>query len=159
MNSTEIQRIIDKQEKFFQSGVTLDIGFRLKALRKLRSLLVEYETELNEALRLDLGKHPAESYGSEHGLAIHELGIMIRNIKSWSRPQRARTPVIHWFAKSFYIFQPYGRVLIISPWNYPLQLLFLPMIGAIAAGNCILAKPSMHAVHTNRVMHKLISEN
>ncbi len=159
MNSTEIQQLIDKQEKFFQSGVTMDIGFRLKALRKLRSLLMEYETELNEALRLDLGKHPAESYGSEHGLAIQELGIMIRNLKRWSRPQRARTPVVHWFARSFYLYQPYGRVLVISPWNYPLQLLFMPMIGAIAAGNCVLAKPSMHAVHTSRVMHKMISEN
>ncbi len=159
MNSAEIQEIIDKQEKFFQSGVTLDTGFRLKALRKLRSLLREYGDELSEALRLDLGKHPVESYGSEHGLAIQELGIMIRNLKKWSRPQRAYTPMIHWFARSFFLYQPYGRVLIISPWNYPLQLLFMPMIGAIAAGNCVLAKPSMHAVHTNRVMHKMISEN
>lgn len=159
MNSAEIQEIIDKQEKFFQSGVTLDIGFRLKALSKLRSLLREYEDELSEALRLDLGKHPFESYGSEHGFAIQELGIMIRNLKKWSRPQRVYTPIIHWFARSFFLYQPYGRVLIISSWNYPLQLLFMPMIGAIAAGNCVLAKPSMHAVHTNRVMHKMISEN
>lgn len=159
MNIAEIQVIIDKQEKFFQSRVTLDTGFRLEVLRKLKSLLSEYENELSEALRLDLGKHPAESYGSEYGLAIQELGIMIRNLKKWSRPQRAYTPMVHWFARSYFLHQPYGRVLIISPWNYPLQLLFMPMIGAIAAGNCVLAKPSKHAVHTNRVMYKMISEN
>lgn len=159
MNSTEIQEIIEKQEVFFQSGVTLDIGFRLKALRKLKSLLREYDDELNQALLQDLGKHPAESYASEHGLAIQEIGMMIRNLKKWSRPQRAYTPIIHWFAKSYYLPQPFGRVLIISPWNYPLQLLFMPMTGAIAAGNCVLAKPSKYAVHTNSVMQKMISEN
>ena len=159
MTSTEIHELIDKQKKFFQSGVTLDIGFRLKALCKLRSLLREYADELSEALQLDLGKHPFESYASEHGLAIQELGIMIRNLKKWSRPQRAYTPMAHWFARSFFLYQPYGRVLIISPWNYPLQLLFMPMIGAIAAGNCVIAKPSMHAANTNCVMHKMISEN
>ena len=159
MNSAEIREINNKQEKFFQAGVTRDIGFRLRALRKLKSLLIEYEDELTEAFRLDLGKHPAESYASEHGFAIQELGLMIRNLKKWSRPQWARTPIVHWFARSFYLNQPYGRVLIISPWNYPLQLLFMPMIGAIAAGNCVLAKPSMHAVHTSSLIHKMISEN
>ncbi|MFC2080614.1 aldehyde dehydrogenase [Bacteroidota bacterium] len=159
MTIAEIQEIIDEQEKFFQSGVTLDVKFRLEVLRKLKSLLREYGDELIEAFMLDLGKSPAESYASEHGLAIQELGIMIRNLKRWSRPQRAYTPIVHWFARSYYLPQPFGRVLIISPWNYPLQLLFMPLIGAIAAGNCVLAKPSKHAVHTNRVMHKMISEN
>ncbi len=159
MNASELQELIVKQEQFFRSGITLDTGFRIRTLCKLRDLLREYHEELIEAFRLDLGKHPFESYGSEHGLAIQELGIMIRNLKKWSRPQRAYTPAVHWFAKSFYLHQPYGRVLIISPWNYPLQLLFMPLIGAVAAGNCILAKPSRHAAHTSRLMQKLISEN
>jgi len=158
MNSKELHQIIDKQEKYFQSGATLDIGFRLKALAKLKSMLLKYEDDICEALQLDLGKHPVESYASEHGLVIQEIGLMIRNLKKWIRPQRAATPMVHWFAKSFYLNQPYGRVLIISPWNYPLQLLFMPMIGAIAAGNCVLAKPSIHAPHTTRVMKKMITE-
>ena len=159
MNSTELQAIIDKQEQFFRSGITLDFGFRLTALKKLKSLLRDYNDELNEAFRMDLGKHPFESYGSEHGLAIQEIGIMIRNLKRWGRPNRAHTPMVHWFARSYYLNQPYGRVLIISPWNYPLQLLFMPLIGAIAAGNCVLAKPSRYARHTNEVMNKIITEN
>lgn len=159
MNNSEIQDIIEKQEKFFLSGVTMDISFRLTVLRKLRDLLHQYDNELNEALRQDLGKHPFESYASEHGLAIQELGIMIRKLKRWSRPQKAYTPMAHWFARSYYLNQPFGRVLVISPWNYPFQLLFMPLIGAIAAGNCVLAKPSRHAIHTSLVMQKLISEN
>ena len=159
MNKSELLSIIKKQDNFFHSGATLDIGFRLKALHKLKKLLKEYDEELTEAIRLDLGKHPFETYASEHGLAIQEIGIMIRNLKKWARPQRAYTPVVHWFARSYYLNQPYGRVLIISPWNYPFQLLFMPLIGAIAAGNCVLGKPSRHAVNTSRVMQKLISEN
>jgi len=159
MNNSEIQTIIDRQEKFFRSGLTMDTGFRLTVLRKLRDLLHQYDNELNEALFKDLGKHPFESYASEHGLAIQELGIMIRNLKRWSRPQKAYTPMAHWFGRSYYLNQPFGRVLIISPWNYPFQLLFMPLIGAIAAGNCVLAKPSRHAIHTSRVMQKLISKN
>ncbi len=159
MNKAELQEIIDNQEKFFRSGITLDTSFRFDALRKLRTLLRTHMEELEDALLKDLGKHPFESYASEHGFAIQELGIMIRNLKKWSRPQRAYTPMVHWLAKSYYLNQPYGRVLIISPWNYPFQLLFMPLIGAIAAGNCVLAKPSRHAAHTSRVMYKIISQN
>jgi len=159
MNIAELQGIINSQETFFQSGTTLDTGFRIKALVKLRNLLKEHDEEFNEALRLDLGKHPFEAYASEHGLAIQEIGIMIRNLKRWSRPKKAYTPMAHWFARSFYLNEPYGKVLIISPWNYPLQLLLMPLIGAIAAGNCVLAKPSRHAVNTTRLIQKLISEN
>ncbi|HEC43019.1 MAG TPA: aldehyde dehydrogenase [Bacteroides sp.] len=159
MNDSDIQVIIQRQENFFRSGITLDTNFRLDALRKLKHLLWDYDEQITEALKQDLGKHPFETYASEHGLAIQEIGIMIRNLNKWSRPQRAYTPMAHWFARSYYINQPYGRVLIISPWNYPLQLLFMPLIGAVAAGNCVLAKPSRHAAHTTRVMQKLISEN
>jgi aldehyde dehydrogenase (NAD+) len=159
MENIEIQNIIEKQEKFFRSGTTLDISYRLNALRKLKHLLTAHDHEINEALLKDLGKHPFESYASEQGLAIQEIGLMMRNLKKWSRPRKAYTPAVHWLAKSYYLNQPYGRVLIISPWNYPLQLLFMPMIGAIAAGNCILAKPSRHAVHTTRLMKKILEDH
>ena len=158
MSIEELQQIIKNQENYFCSGQTQDVDFRLEKLKTLRQKLIEYDQELNEAFRLDLGKHPFESYASEHGLAIQELGIMIRNLKKWARPQRAYTPIVHWFARSYFLFQPFGRVLIISPWNYPLQLLFMPLIGAIAAGNCVLAKPSRHAPHTTAMMNRIISE-
>ncbi len=159
MNISELQELIDEQEKFFRSGITMGAGFRLDALRRMRVLLRRYDAELTEAIRQDLGKHPFETYASEHGLAIQELGLMIRNLKRWSRPHRAYTPIIHWFARSYYLNQPYGRVLIISPWNYPLQLMFMPLIGAVAAGNCVLCKPSRHAAHTGRLMKKILDEN
>jgi aldehyde dehydrogenase (NAD+) len=159
MEKTELQRLINQQEQFFRSGATLDPGFRIKSLCRLRDLILTYEDEIYEALLLDLGKHPFESYASEHGLALNEIGIMCRNLRKWSRPQRAYTPLVHWFGRSFYLNQPYGRVLIISPWNYPFQLLFMPLIGAVAAGNCVLAKPSRYAAHTTLIMQKIIGEN
>jgi aldehyde dehydrogenase (NAD+) len=158
MDNTELKRLVETQEKFFRSGVTRDTGFRIKVLCRLRELIRSYDGEINEALRLDLGKHPFESYASEHGLAMQEIRIMCRNLKKWSRPRKAYTPMVHWVANSFYLNQPYGRVLIISPWNYPFQLLFMPLIGAVAAGNCVMAKPSRYAQHTTRIMKKIIEE-
>ena len=158
MSITEVQDIISLQEQYFRSGKTLDVNFRLDRLRALRKVLQDYDEELNQALLEDLGKHPFEAYASEHGLVIQELGIIIRNLKKWTRPQRVHTPMAHWFARSYFLYQPFGRVLIISPWNYPLQLLFMPLVGALAAGNCVLAKPSRHAKHTTAVMQKILSE-
>lgn len=159
INKAEIQKIVERQEKFFRSGTTLDTGFRLEVLKKLRELIRGSDKAINEALRLDLGKSPFETYASEQGLVLQEIGLMLRNLKRWSAPQRVYTPAVHWFARSYYLNQPYGRVLVISPWNYPFQLLFIPLVGAVAAGNCVLAKPSRHAVHTSRLMQKIISEN
>ena len=157
MSTEETQTLIKEQEKFFKSGKSKNVDFRLEKLRKLRKTLIELDEELNEAFRKDLGKHPFESYASEHGLVIQELGLMIRNLKKWARPQRVYTPMAHWFARSYYLYQPFGRVLIISPWNYPFQLLFMPLVGAVAAGNCVLAKPSRHAPHTTEIMKKIIN--
>ena len=159
MTHTEIKEIIKNQQSFFETGITREYSFRLKALKKLRSLVHDYEEELFEAFRLDLGKHPVESYASENGFVLQELNLAIRNLKKWSRPKRAYTPMVHWPARSFYRSEPYGRVLIISPWNYPFQLLFMPLIGAISAGNCVLAKPSQHAPHVFAVMNKILNDN
>lgn len=158
-NFPDLNEIISRQENFFRSGATQDICFRTDALSKLRGVIRKYDDELCEAFRLDLGKHPFESYASEHGLALQEIGIMLRNLRKWARAKRAYTPLIHWFARSYFRYQPYGRVLIISPWNYPFQLLFMPLIGAVASGNCVLAKPSRHAGNTSMVMKKIASES
>jgi aldehyde dehydrogenase (NAD+) len=159
MIQSEIQEICSLQQSFFDSGITHQISFRMKALKKLKKLIQDHEEELFNALREDLGKHPLESFASENGFVLQELSLMIRNLKKWSRPKRAYTPMIHWPAKSYYRSEPFGRVLIISPWNYPFQLLFMPLVGAIAAGNCVLAKPSQHARHTFMVMKKIINDN
>ena len=159
MIQSEIQEICNRQQSFFDSGITHQISFRMKALKKLKKLIQDHEEELFNAFREDLGKHPLESFASENGFVLQELSLMIRNLKKLSRPKRAYTPMIHWPAKSYYRSEPFGRVLIISPWNYPFQLLFMPLVGAIAAGNCVLAKPSQHARHTFKVMKKIINDN
>jgi aldehyde dehydrogenase (NAD+) len=159
MNIIEIQNIINKQKQFFESGITLDVNFRLDALKKLRSMIAGYESDIYEALRQDLGKPPFETYASENGLVLQELGMMIRNLKKWARPERVYTPMLNWPARSYFFKEPYGRVLIISPWNYPFQLLFMPLIGAVSGGNCVLAKPSRHAKHTSDLMARMISDH
>jgi len=157
MDRTEIQNIINRQKLYFESGITLDVNFRLNVLKRLRSLLIKHEADFYEALRADFNKPEFETYASENGLVLQDLGLMIRNLKKWSRPQRVYTQMLHWPAKSYFYREPYGRVLIISPWNYPFQLLFMPLIGAVAAGNCVLGKPSRHAKHTYELVSRMIS--
>lgn len=159
MTRNELTELCRRQQAFFDSGVTRELEFRLKALKDLRRLITENEKDLYNAFSQDLGKPPFESYASENGFVLQELNLVIRNLKRWARPRRAYTPMAHWPARSFYRSEPYGRVLIISPWNYPFQLLFMPLVGAVAAGNCVLAKPSRHARHTFLAMRKIINDH
>jgi aldehyde dehydrogenase (NAD+) len=159
MIQSEIQDIIERQTHFFASGITLDVQFRLDALKRLRGLLINHEKDIYKALMADFNKPAFETYASENGLVLQEIGVMIRNLKKWSRPKRVYTPMLHWPARSYYFMEPYGRVLIISPWNYPFQLLFMPLVGAVAAGNCVLAKPSRHAKHTYELMSRMVSDH
>jgi len=159
MDRKDLEDLLNRQRKFFETHKTKSIDFRLQALKKLRSVIKKYEPEIHEALRKDLGRPVLESIGGDTGLVLQELGLMIRKLKSWSRTRRTRTPLVMFNASSYYSFEPYGNVLIISPWNYPFQLLFVPMIGAMAAGNCILAKPSQRASSTSEVMFRMIADN
>jgi aldehyde dehydrogenase (NAD+) len=159
MDRVEIQNIIEKQKQFFESGTTLDVNYRLDALKKLKVLMLKHESDFYEALRADFNKPAFETYASENGLVLQDLGIMIRNLKKWSRPKRVYTPMLNWPARSYFYKEPYGRALIISPWNYPFQLLFMPLVGAVAAGNCVLGKPSRHAKHTYELMSRMISDH
>ena len=135
MDQIGIQNIIERQKNYFESGTTLDVNFRLDALRRLKAVLIKHESDIYEALRADFSKPEFETHASENGLVLQDLGIMIRNLKKWSRPKHVYTPMLHWPARSYFYKEPFGRVLIISPWNYPLQLLFMPLVGAVAAGN------------------------
>ena len=159
MNEAEFKLLIERQRSFFCSGKTLDYKFRLTTLRKLKNLIIKNEARLYEALYKDLGKPAFEAYASETGLILQEINLMIRNLRKWMQPIKVYTPLVHFIARSYYIYEPYGVVLIISPWNYPFQLLFNPLIGAVSAGNCVVAKPSQHAAHTSKVMIDLINNN
>jgi len=159
MSEQELKELNKRQLEFFRKGLTRHLDYRLDALNRIKSLIIKYESKLFEALHEDLGKPPFESYASEVGMVLQELNLLIRNLSKWAQPKRVYTPLVHFIATSKFQYEPFGRVLIISPWNYPFQLLFNPLIGAIAAGNCVLAKPSKHANHTTAVMTEMINNH
>lgn len=159
MNEAEFKALVASQRAFFCSGQTLDYAFRIETLKKLKLLIIKNEKRIFEALYKDLGKSVFESYASETGVILQEINLILRNLRRWIHPIHVYTPLVHFIAKSHYVFEPYGIVLIISPWNYPYQLLFNPLIGALSAGNCVIAKPSRHAPNTSEVMIDLINNN
>jgi acyl-CoA reductase-like NAD-dependent aldehyde dehydrogenase len=148
--------LIGQQRKFFQSGATAPLEFRRAQLMALQNLLIEHESEWLDALRADLGKSPQDAYVSEIGFVLGEIRHALKHLAVWTRPERRRTPLLAWPASSEMRREPFGVALIIGPWNYPLQLLLSPLVGAIAAGNCAILKPSEFAPHTAAVVDRLI---
>jgi aldehyde dehydrogenase (NAD+) len=142
MEKEEIHRIIEDQRKFFASGISLDLKYRLEVLKKLRTLIILHEQDIIDALWKDFHKPEFEVIATESRFVIKELNHAIRNLRNWMKPERVNTPIVHFIAHSYVIPQPYGQVLILSPWNFPFQLAFMPLIGALAAGNCVILKVS-----------------
>lgn len=156
--NTPIQDLIQSQRLFFTEHITREIPFRLCALDRLQEGIRKYEPELTEALRNDLGKSAFESYASEIGLILREIKSAKKHLAGWSKEKKCPTPLFMAGSKSFVHPEPYGVVLIIAPWNYPVQLTLSPLIGAIAAGNCAIVKPSPDAPCTSDVLTRLIGE-
>lgn len=154
-----LSEILQKQRKFFNSNKTKDIGFRLEKLNKLRELLKLYESDIFDALHKDLNKSNFETYVSELGIVLEELNGVIKNLHKWAKPKRVKTPIAHFYSKSYVYSEPFGISLIISPWNYPLQLALIPLIGSISAGNCSILKLSQKSKHTSSIIAKIINEN
>ncbi|MBS4198164.1 aldehyde dehydrogenase [Bacillus sp. FJAT-49732] len=150
--------LVDKQNMFFHSGATKSISYRLSALQKLSDAIKLYEKRLMDALKADLHKSEFESYTTEIGIVLEEIRFIQKHLRSWSKPKRVKTPITHVGSKSYIYAEPYGVVLIIAPWNYPFQLAVAPLIGAIAAGNCAIIKPSELTPNTSAVFGKLINE-
>ncbi len=153
-----IKEIVAKQRAFYLSGATRSFEFRQKALRKLQSALRENEDKIAEALVKDLGKPPFESYMSETGMVLDELRYQLKHLRGWMRDKRVRTPLAQFHSVSFVSPEPYGVVLIMSPWNYPILLCLDPMIGAISAGNCAVVKPSAYTPATSQVIADILAE-
>lgn len=151
----QTEQIVGAQRHFFASGKTLDIKFRLRMLDRLEKALLKYENELYRAMAADLGKSKDEAYMCEIGLTLSELRYIRRHVKTWSKERRVPTPFAQFHGKSFTVQEPYGVVLIMSPWNYPVLLTLEPLIGAIAAGNCCVIKPSAYAPETSRVLAEM----
>ena len=154
----QIQQILERQRAYFQSGATLPVAFRMRMLKKLRETVQRYEAELAQALREDLGKSAFESYMCETGLVLSEASYMIRHGKRYAARRRVRTPLAQFASHSFQQPSPYGNVLIMSPWNYPLLLTLDPLIDAIAAGNTAVVKPSAYSPATSAVLAKMLGE-
>lgn len=153
-----MREFIDKQHNFFQSGKTLDYSFRLKQLQTLKKMIQTYERNIYTALKTDLNKSKHEAYTTEIGFLYIEIEFAIKNLKTWMKNEKVDAPLTHKGTQSYIIKEPYGVALIISPWNYPLQLTFGPMIGAIAAGNTVIVKPSEFSKATSSLINHMIKE-
>lgn len=154
----QIEEIRTKQLSFFSSGSTRDVKFRKESLQRLRNTIIKYDKEISEALHADLNKSSFEAYATETGLVLHELGSQIRNIAKWAKPQRVWTPLFAMPSRSMVIPEPFGRVFISSPWNYPFQLPMVPLIGVVATGNVAMIRQSRFSPHTNRIMKEIINK-
>lgn len=157
MDKTEIQKLLDRQREFFLSGKTLPIAYRKEALKKLYKAVEDNEALLTDALYSDLGKSRQESYMCEIGLVKSEIGYMLRHMRSFARERRVHTPLAQTLSRSFIKPSPYGNVLIMSPWNYPVLLTLEPLTDALAAGNTAIIKPSAYSPAVSEVLDKLIS--
>jgi acyl-CoA reductase-like NAD-dependent aldehyde dehydrogenase len=153
-----IQDVIQRQRQFFTSGATQPLRFRLAQLRQLRQVIVQHQDAVLQALQADLGKPNFEAYAAEIGV-LREVDHALKHLKTWMKPRRSTTTIDQFPARAWVVPEPLGVALIISPWNYPFQLMISPMVGAIAAGNCAILKPSELAPHISAVMATLIRDN
>lgn len=143
---------------YFDSGVTRPYAFRRQQLQKLKAAILQYEEALYAALHADLKKSPEESWVTETGFLIGSINRTLKGLREWMQPERVPTNLVNFPSSSYILRDPLGVVLIIGPWNYPIQLLFTPLIGAIAAGNCAVLKASEFAPATAAIMRRIISE-
>ncbi|MBY6951076.1 aldehyde dehydrogenase [Clostridium botulinum] len=153
-----IRNILEKQKSFFDKGYTKDINFRIEALKKLKHNIKINENNIFKALKIDLNKSEFETFITEIGIVYDEINGAIKNIKKWSKPKKVKTPITNFLASSYIYNESYGVVLIMSPWNYPFQLIMAPLVGAISAGNCVLLKPSELAIETEKIIVKIIKD-
>ncbi len=150
--------LYERQRQFYNEHITREIPYRLTALSRLREGIEEHEQELTDALKSDLGKSAFESYATEIGIVLSEIRYVQRHLRRWAADRRTGTPLTLFGSCSKIHYEPRGVALIIAPWNYPLQLALSPLIGAIAAGNCAVVKPSADAPQTSRALQSLIGE-
>lgn len=155
----EINELVSKQKEYFQKGKQFNINFRKQNLIKLKRIIKDNEQEIINALKKDLNKSEFESYLTEIGVLYEEINMHLKNIEKWSKRKRVKSSVMFFPSKNYIIKEPYGTVLIIGPFNYPFQLVISPLIGAIAAGNTVIIKPSEHTVNTSKLIEKLINKN
>jgi aldehyde dehydrogenase (NAD+) len=159
LNSAAVVKIINEHKKFFDTGKTKNVDFRIEQLGKLRQAIQANEELIITALHQDLHKSRYEAFTTEIGLLYTSIRIITKNLKKWAKPQRVPTPLLFFGGQSHIYHEPYGTVLIIGPFNYPMNLVFEPLIGAIAGGNCAVIKPAQMTPNVSKIIAKIISEN
>lgn len=151
--------LLQKQHAFFKGGQTKDVQFRIDTLNKLKDLVQTHAQDVLDAVKADLNKPEVEAKRAEVGLVIGEIDYMVENLAAWAEPKEVETPAMLEGAKSFILPEPYGSALVIAPWNYPFQLAMNPLVGAIAAGNTAVLKPSELTPRTSSLLATLINDN
>lgn len=152
----DIAQLVSAQKQYFYTGKTRDIAFRREMLDKLYRKIQEMEPEIHAALKQDLGKSSFESYMCETGLTLSEISHMKTHVGKYAKKKRVTTPLAQFPSRSYCLKEPYGCVLVMSPWNYPFMLTMEPMVDAIAAGNTVVLKPSAYSPATSAVIKKLV---
>ena len=158
MTEQEINAIVAAQRKYFQTGATLPVSFRIDALRRLYDAVSGSEKEIHDALRKDLGKSGFESYMCETGLVPEEISYMLKHVRRFAGEKRVRTPLAQLHSRSYKKPSPYGVTLIMSPWNYPFMLTLSPLVDALAAGNTAVVKPSAYSPCTSEVIRQILTK-
>ena len=153
-----MNNLLEQQKAFYRTGATIPVKFRIEQLKKLYNAVKKYETEINNALTLDLGKSTYEGFMCETGLVLSEISYMLKHIRKYTRAKKVHTPLAQFPSKSYKLAVPYGNTLIMSPWNYPFLLTFDPLVDAIAAGNTAILKPSAYSPNTGKIVEKIIAE-
>ncbi|MHC4558175.1 MAG: aldehyde dehydrogenase [Planctomycetota bacterium] len=154
-----MNKIVEKQREFFTNGETKSITYRLRMLKTLRKAILAFEQEIFEALHADLKKSKLETYTTEIGQCLSEITFVLRHMKKWMKPQRVGGSKLFPLSSGWIVSEPLGISLILSPWNYPFRLAVLPLIASLAAGNCVILKPSEISKNTERVIAKMITEH
>ncbi|HOQ57584.1 MAG TPA: aldehyde dehydrogenase family protein, partial [Bacteroidales bacterium] len=157
MIESKIEEGLKEMRAFYRTNTTKDYRYRIHSLKTLSSSIAKHENELMETLATDLHKSHFESFATEISIVQQEIRFQIRHLRKWSRTRRLATPMVFFPSRSYLYKEPYGVVLIIAPWNYPFHLLFNPLVGALAAGNCVMLKTSPLAPATAGVMEKIVS--
>jgi len=152
----DVNTVLGDLRRFFMAGNTRNTAFRKQSLQRLLSEIRNREADIASALKSDLGKSDREAYLTETGMVLREIRIQIRNLGRWSGPQRVPTPFYLWPSSSRIVHEPLGVALLMAPWNYPFQMVMAPLVGAIAAGCCVLIKPSPDAPATAALMNEIV---
>ncbi len=158
VQAVDIPGLVAEQKRYFASGATRGVAFRREQLQRLREMIENNRSRIQEAVHADLRKPPFEMFASETAMLLAEIDHALKNLRCWTSPARVSNPPVYVGARSRIYPEPYGVVLIIAPWNYPFMLLLTPLVGSIAAGNCTVLKPSEISTHSSRAIAAMVRE-